>query len=78
MERQREERQGDVVGKNEARSGNGAASVALDASVAWPTMDEAAYYGLAGDVVRTIVSTRVMILKCHRSLPPDDALLPLT
>jgi len=35
--------------------GNGGATiVASDASVAWPTMDEAAYYGLAGDMVRTI------------------------
>jgi hypothetical protein len=29
-------------------------SVANVASVAWPVIDEAAYYGLAGDVVRTI------------------------
>src|SRR5262249_34638062 len=35
--------------------GNGGATfVASDAFVAWPTMDEAAYYGLAGDVVRII------------------------
>jgi hypothetical protein len=35
--------------------GNGGATfVASDAYVAWPTMDEGAYYGLAGDVVRTI------------------------
>jgi hypothetical protein len=35
--------------------GNGGATfVASDAFVAWPTMDEAVYYGLAGDVVRTI------------------------
>jgi hypothetical protein len=35
--------------------GNGGTTfVASDAFVAWPTMDEAAYYGLAGDVVRTM------------------------
>ena len=40
--------------KKEAPSGNGAAFVASDAFVAWPTMDKAAYHGLAGDVVNAI------------------------
>jgi hypothetical protein len=43
--------------RRDARNGAGTASVASVASVAsdtWPQMDEAAYYGLAGDVVRVI------------------------
>src|SRR5262249_38329578 len=33
---------------------DGSPSVVFDVSVVWPQMDEAAYFGLAGDAVRTI------------------------